>query len=142
MLSIAAISSARGPGYYLDLANLNYYAEGGEPLPLWYGTAARDMRLVGVAEKLHVERVCAGLHPETGEAMVRNADKEDRYVGIDCTFSAPKTVSVAWGMGDDPLRKAIEEKHLAAVKLGSISWSKRRAWRGSGPRGRNTSTRI
>jgi conjugative relaxase-like TrwC/TraI family protein len=114
VLSVAALTG--GPGYYLELANINYYLEGGEPLPLWYGTAARELGLSGVAEREHVERLCAGFHHETGKGLVQNAGKETRNPGQDLTFSAPKSVSVAWAMADSDLRKAIEEKQLAAVR--------------------------
>jgi hypothetical protein len=49
VLSVAALTG--GPGYYLELANINYYLEGGEPLPLWGGTAARELGLAGVARR-------------------------------------------------------------------------------------------
>jgi conjugative relaxase-like TrwC/TraI family protein len=114
MLSVAPL--AGGPGYYLALANVNYYLEGGEPVPLWAGTAAQELGLEGVARREHVERLCSGFHHETGEALVRNAGKDERNPGHDCTFSAPKSVSIAWALGDDELRKAIEQKQLAAVK--------------------------
>jgi conjugative relaxase-like TrwC/TraI family protein len=114
---VSSLAGGRGPGYYLSLANLNYYAEGGEPLPLYFGTVAREMGLFGVEhDRVAIERLCAGFHPETGKALVRNAGKEDRYVGEDCTFSAPKSVSVAFAMADDELRDKIREKHLSAVK--------------------------
>lgn len=115
MLSVAAL--AGGPGYYLELTSLNYYAEGGEPLPLWYGTAATELGLSGIAEKEHVYRLAAGFDPETGEEkLVRNAGKEDRNPGHDLTFSAPKSVSLAWCLGDPELRKAIEQAQLYAVR--------------------------
>lgn len=114
MLSVAPL--AGGPGYYLELASINYYAEGGEPLPLWYGTAAKELGLSGVAEKEHVYRLAAGFDHETGEeGLVRNAGKESRNPGHDLTFSAPKSVSLAWALGDPELRKAIEQAQLHAV---------------------------
>lgn len=117
MLSVASLAAGRGPGYYLELCSLNYYAEGGEPPPLYHGEAARELGLSGVEhDRRVIERLCAGRHPETGEALVRNAGKEGRYVGEDCTFSAPKTVSLAFAMADDHLRDAIRAKHLSAVK--------------------------
>ena len=113
MLSIAPL--AGGPGYYLALANINYYVEGGEPVPLWAGTAARELGLSGIAEREQVERLCSGFHHETEERLVRNAGKEGRNPGHDCTFSAPKSVSVAWALSDDETRKAIEGAQLRAV---------------------------
>lgn len=114
MLSVAPL--AQGPGYYLELANINYYAEGGEPLPTWHGTAARELGLSGVAQREHVERLCSGFHHETEKGLVRNAGTPERNPGHDLTFSAPKSVSVAWAMADEALRKAIGVKHEEAVK--------------------------
>src|SRR4051812_14178660 len=114
VLSVAAL--AQGPGYYLELANINYYAEGGEPLPLWHGTAAKELGLSGTAERSHVERLCSGYHHETEKPLVRNAGTPERNPGHDLTFSCPKSVSVAWAMADPALRKAIEIKQQEAVK--------------------------
>lgn len=114
MLSVASL--AQGPGYYLELANINYYTSGGEPPPTWYGTAAKEFGLEGIAERSHVERLCSGFHHETAEALVRNAGKDARNPGHDLTFSAPKSVSVAWAVADEALRKAIAIKHEEAVK--------------------------
>lgn len=114
MLSVASL--AQGPGYYLELANINYYAGGGEPLPLWHGTVAQELGLSGVAEREHVERLCDGFHHLTAERLVRNAGLPSRNPGHDLTFSAPKSVSVAWAMGDQALRRAIELIHHEAVK--------------------------
>ena len=36
--------------------------------------------------------------------------------GFDCTFSAPKSVSVMWGLGDRGLQKEIEAAHLEAIE--------------------------
>lgn len=114
MLSVAPL--AQGPGYYLELANINYYAEGGEPLPTWHGTAAKEFGLSGTAERSHVERLCSGYHHETEKGLVRNAGTPERNPGHDLTFSAPKSVSVAWAMADEALRKAIGIKHEEAVR--------------------------
>ncbi len=114
MLSISALSG--GPGYYLELANINYYAGGGEPLPLWAGTAAKELGLSGIAEKEHVEKLCAGFHHETGKPLVRNAGKEEKNPGHDLTFSAPKSVSIAWAMADEALRAQIQQAQESAVR--------------------------
>jgi conjugative relaxase-like TrwC/TraI family protein len=91
--------------------------ERGEPMPFWHGQAAALFGLSGVAEKEHVERVCAGFDPhEPTRKLVRNAGKETRNPGHDLTFSAPKSVSCAWSIADPELRRAIEEAHRAAVK--------------------------
>src|SRR5258708_2057477 len=96
---------------------MNYYTLGGEPPPLWAGTAAKELGLSGVAEAEHVRRLCAGFDPETGtQRLVRNAGSEDRNPGHDLTFSCPKSVSAAWALGDDNVRAAIQKAQLSAVK--------------------------
>jgi len=114
VLSVASLT--QGPGYYLELANINYYIEGGEPLPLWHGTAALELGLSGIAQREHVERLCNGFHHESEKALVRNAGQESRNAGHDLTFSCPKSVSVAWATADTLMRKAIETQQLNAVR--------------------------
>lgn len=114
MLSISSLSG--GPGYYLELANINYYSAGGEPLPLWAGTAAKELGLSGIAEKEHVEKLCSGFHHETEKKLVDNAGKEKKNPGHDLTFSAPKSVSIAFAMADESLRAQIQQAQEAAVR--------------------------
>ena len=62
MLSIAPLTG--GPSLLSrKLSNINYYMEGerGEPMPRWHGQAAAEFGLSGMAEREHVERLCAGL---------------------------------------------------------------------------------
>ena len=122
MLSIKAMKGG-GPGYYLEMAQLNYYDPEltGEPPGLWYGKAALEFGLSGEVEREHLERLCEGFHPfEDGKRLVRNAGRHSgrapRDPGFDATFSAPKSVSVAWAMCSDELRAEIERKDLAALK--------------------------
>ena len=62
-------------------------------------------------------RLCAGFDPhDASKRLVRNAGTETRNPGHDLTFSAPKSLSCAWSVADTELRRAIEEKHRAAVK--------------------------
>ena len=86
-------------------------------MPRWHGQAAAEFGLSGMAEREHVERLCAGFDPHDPRLrLVQNAGKETRNPGHDLTFSAPKSVSIAWSLADPELRRAIEEKHRAAVR--------------------------
>ena len=90
-----------------------------EASPCRSGTAwpRPEFGLSGIAEKEHVERLCAGFDPhDPSKRLVRNAGKETRNPGHDLTFSAPKSLSCAWSVADPELKRAIEEKHRAAVK--------------------------
>ena len=102
MLSISALSGG-DQRYYLSLANINYYTEGGEPLGHWYGQCRHEFGLNGVVEREHLERLCEGFDPHDPEQkLVRNAGVVDdekknqvaRKPGDDLTFSMPKSASI------------------------------------------------
>ena len=119
MMSVSALSGG-DHHYYLQLTNINYYTESGEPPGLWYGLAAEEFGLSGVVEKAHLERLCNGFHHETEKRLVQNAGvlegEKARKPGDDMTFSADKTVSALFAIADDDLRDAIRREHDRAVK--------------------------
>src|SRR5574343_409808 len=84
-----------GVDYYNTLAKTEYYA--GQDMD---GDALR--------------RVMSGCTP-TGEKLVQNAGTESMRVGMDLTFSAPKSVSVLWANAPEELREQISHAHAEAV---------------------------
>jgi conjugative relaxase-like TrwC/TraI family protein len=124
VLSISALSGG-DQRYYLSLANINYYTEGGEPPGFWLGQCRHEFGLSGMVEREHLERLCEGFDPHDPEKkLVRNAGVVDdekknqvaRKPGDDLTFSMPKSASVVWAVAPEDLRKAIEAAHHRAVK--------------------------
>jgi conjugative relaxase-like TrwC/TraI family protein len=57
-----------------------------------------------------------GRHPGTGRWLRQAGADGSRGGGIDVTFSAPKSVSVVWGLGDPWQREQIEAVHTRAVE--------------------------
>ncbi|MHB1539451.1 MAG: MobF family relaxase [Solirubrobacteraceae bacterium] len=57
-----------------------------------------------------------GRHPDTGRWLRPEGAGGGRGGGIDVTFSAPKSVSIVWALGDPWQRKQIEAAHAAAVE--------------------------
>ena len=57
-----------------------------------------------------------GRHPRTGGWLRAEGAGGGRGGGIDLTFSAPKSVSVTWALGDEQERREIEAAHAAAVR--------------------------
>ena len=55
-----------------------------------------------------------GRHPRSGR-WLREGANGARGGGIDLTFSAPKSVSAVWALGDESQRREIEAAHAAAV---------------------------
>ncbi len=56
-----------------------------------------------------------GRHPRGGGWLRRAGADGSRGGGIDVTFSAPKSVSVTWALGDESRRIEIEQAHASAV---------------------------
>jgi Ti-type conjugative transfer relaxase TraA len=123
MLSISARhAEAGGIRAYLegerDGANHNaddYYTEGGGTAGRWLGSGAQALGLSGNVEPQTFDRLAAGFHPQTGEAIVQRAGESHRS-GWDLTFSAPKSVSIVWGLAEREQREAIERAHVHAVE--------------------------
>ena len=86
-------------------ARARYYAhDTGEHLhaSAWFGRGAEALGLTGRVRTRDFERVLRGEVPGTDVVLRRNRDGTDEHrTGWDMTFSAPKSVSVAWGVQGD-----------------------------------------
>lgn len=117
MLSISAV---KGVKYYLDLSQGDYYLKGGEPPGHWLGRGASLLGLSGEVEREKLEELSGGFHPFSGEKLVQNAGRTSgrgHHPGWDFTFSAPKSVSLAWALSDPATREAITAAHEKAVRF-------------------------
>src|SRR4051812_25470239 len=125
MLSIGKLAVGQA-GYYLEQAHgsvtragavrsgvEDYYLGGPEAVGVWTGDGARALGLGGEVDAVRLDRVLAGEHPASGDLLGRVV--AGRVPGFDLTFSAPKSVSVLFGIGDDALRGAIRDAHDEAV---------------------------
>ncbi len=123
MLSISSrTASASGIRAYLegerDGANRgpeDYYTESGHAPGQWLGSGAEALGLNGNVGEQAFDHLAAGFHPGSGEALVQRAGDAHRP-GWDMTFSAPKSVSVVWGIAEREQREAIERAHTHAVE--------------------------
>jgi conjugative relaxase-like TrwC/TraI family protein len=91
----------------------DYCLRGLEAPGTWVGSGTRALGLGGTVDALRLDRVLSGCAPASGEAFGRVVPR--RVPGFDLTFSAPKSVSVLFGVGDDELRRAIQDAHDVAV---------------------------
>lgn len=118
MLSIGAMSSGRA-GYYLGLAQEDYYVKGGEPPGKWFGRGAEALGLQGTVEPAALYNLFAGLSPSGDEDLIqrqRHDQKAEHRPGWDLTFSAPKSVSVLWSQASPEKRLLIQSAHDEAVR--------------------------
>jgi len=86
----------------------DYYAQGSEATPSrWLGSAARELGLHGAVKREDHLKTLQGFDPRDGAALVQKAGENRRYA-IDLTFSAPKSVSILWAVGNEDVKKGIE----------------------------------
>jgi conjugative relaxase-like TrwC/TraI family protein len=110
---VNSLKGADAGGYYTERLP-SYYLDGGEPPGRWWGQATDRLDLHGQIDPEAFLAVMAGKDPATGEHLGRRFG-EGSVRGYDATFSAPKSVSVLWGLGDDRIRSQVAEAHDMAV---------------------------
>ncbi len=123
MLSIGKIAAGHAsPAYYVDQVadgREDYYTGAGEAQGQWHGQGAADSGLHG---EVDTDAFLAMLAPKTAQQSV---------MGYDLTFSAPKSVSILYGVGDSELSGKVRDAHDFAVEqaLGYLerhaTWTRR-----------------
>ncbi len=116
MLSIGKLGQGQ-ESYYLEAVAQgaeDYYTRAGEPPGRWMGSAARELGIGGEVESDGLRWALDGAHPRRGEPLAAHRGGS-RIPGFDLTFSAPKSVSVLYGLGDDALATHICGAHETAV---------------------------
>ena len=118
MMSFKSISSSsQASTYYESLATEDYYELGGEPAGYWLGQLQSAMHLNNEVRVGELGKILQGYHPTTGEGLASNAG-EGHKSGWDMTFSAPKSLSVAWALADAETKAAIQNAQKKAVEAG------------------------
>jgi len=114
----------------------DHFADEGAP-GHWRGRGAAVQGLVGEVTVQDFAGVALAVSRD-GRRLAQGAGKLSRRAGWDLVFSSPKSVSVAWGLGDDRVREAIGRAHGDAVDraLGYVETEARvvRSRRGKGGR--------
>jgi len=94
----------------------DYYSQGSEATPSrWLGSASADLGLGNQVKREDILQTMQGLDPRSGEALVQKNGENRRYA-FDLTFSAPKSVSIAWAVGGEEVKRGIEAAQDRAVE--------------------------
>lgn len=110
---VNSLKGADAGRYYTERLS-SYYLVGEEPPGRWWGQATDRLDLHGQVDPKAFLAVMAGHDPTTGVDLGRRYG-DGSVRGYDATFSAPKSVSVLWGLGDDRIRSQVAEAHDMAV---------------------------
>ena len=104
-----------GAGRYYTERLPSYYLDGDEPAGHWWGRGAGLLGLDGEVDANAFIAVLAGKNPTTSRDLGRRYGEES-VRGYDATFSAPKSVSVLFGVGEPQVRRQVVEAHDRAVE--------------------------
>ncbi len=110
---VTTLKGAEAGRYYTERLP-SYYLDGDEPPGRWWGRAADRLGLDGEVDADGFLSLMAGEDPATGEHLGRRFGDES-VRGYDATFSAPKSVSVLFALGDTEVRGQVVEAHERAV---------------------------
>ncbi len=130
VVTASSIGAAKGGGYarYLEGKTVQpergdyYLAPGGEPVqaPGRWLASADTLAQLGIQGSVidgpDFIALMEGRHPRDGGWLRQAGADGSRGGGIDVTFSAPKSVSVTWALGDAHERGVIEQAHRTAVE--------------------------
>ena len=131
VMTAASIGASRGGGYarYLESKTVEpergdyYLTPDGEMVQApgrWLADAETLERLgvqaAGPVDGADFIALMEGHHPGTGRWLRPEGAGGGRGGGIDVTFSAPKSVSTVWALGDPWQREQIEQAHARAVE--------------------------
>lgn len=122
MLSIDKLDADADPAaYYLEALARgaeDYYLTADEAPGRWVGQGSSLLGLAGQVEPDDLRAVLRGDDPRTGQHL----GTERTVAGFDLTLSAPKSVSVLWGLGDRRVAAAVVAAHAKRSTPPSPTW--------------------
>jgi conjugative relaxase-like TrwC/TraI family protein len=127
VLSIGKLGQGQAD-YYLEAVAQgieDYYTGTGEAPGRWVGAASAELKMDGEVDDDGLHAALEGADPRTGDPLTAGRSGP-RVPGFDLTFSAPKSVSVAFGLGDERTSAAVRDAHDAAVHA-ALDYVERRA---------------
>ncbi|HUP75541.1 MAG TPA: MobF family relaxase [Acidimicrobiales bacterium] len=101
--------------YYVDQVAQgieDYYAGAGEAPGRWLASS-HQLGLDGDVDPAQLRAVLQGHDPTDAYKLVNTSNR--KIAGFDLTFSAPKSVSVLWALGDPGVNLAVADAHQRAV---------------------------
>jgi conjugative relaxase-like TrwC/TraI family protein len=117
VLSIGKLAVGQQEYYLRSVADgvEEYYLGSGEAPGRWLGGGAQRLRLSGQVTGESLAAVLDGKEPATGSALWKSS--RPRLPGWDLTFSTPKSVSLLYALGPEPVRRIAVQAHDYAVSV-------------------------
>lgn len=104
--------------YYLQsvaAGREEYYTGSGEAPGHWLGAGADELGLTGEVAPDDLRAVLAGMEPGGRVLTAGRVDPARRVTGFDLTWSAPKSVSLLYALGDSGVGDTVRRVHGQAI---------------------------
>ena len=117
VLSIGKLAAGQQDYYLRSVADgvEEYYLGSGEAPGRWLGRGAQRLQLSGQVTGESLAALLEGKDPATGSPLWKSP--RARLPGWDLTFSAPKSVSLLYALGPEPVRRIAVQAHDIAVAV-------------------------
>jgi len=117
VLSIGKMVARSGEYYIATVANgrEEYYTGLGESPGFWLGEGSRRLGLEGSVNPDDLRQVLAGVSPGGEVLTAGRVDEAKRVAGFDLTWSAPKSVSLLFGLSDPAVAAVVRGVHEDSV---------------------------
>ena len=138
MLTIGKLGRGQ-EAYYLDKVAggaEDYYSGEGEAAGYFLGDVAEELGLQGTVDPEQLRAMLTGNNPVDGSPLLsrQGVRGEGPVPGFDLTFSAPKSVSLTWALGDIATASGVIAAHEQSVKAALDYLQRQACWtrRGAG----------
>jgi conjugative relaxase-like TrwC/TraI family protein len=138
MLSIGKLGKGQERYYLGKVAEgaEDYYSGEGEEAGQWTGDAAARLGLEGEVGEDQLVAILTGRNPVDGLPLLGTSGvpASGSVPGFDLTFSAPKSVSLLWGLGRTDIAVEVKAAHREAVQTALAYMQREACWtrRGAG----------
>lgn len=114
---VATWNPAASAGYYTKQTAYYTHGEGVEGPGYWFAPAC-DFDLIDHSQvnPEAFENLFAGVDRNGNLLLSNSGNRIDRVAAFDITFSAPRSISLLWALGDKATREAVERAHTEAVR--------------------------
>lgn len=132
---VATWNPAAASTYYTRQRETEYYAGSGEPPGIWYAPA-EDFGLVdgSSVDRATFDRLYHALDANGAPLLDQIRRHKERTPAFDITLSAPRSVSLVWGLGSYATKRLVEAAQQKAVRATLAMLEREATW---ARRGRN-----
>ena len=140
MLTIGKLGRGQERYYLQKVAEgaEDYYSGEGEAQGYWLGDAAEDLGLQNLVNPEQLTAMLTGRNPVDGSPLLsmQGVRGDGPVPGFDLTFSAPKSVSLTWALGDEATASEVLAAHRLSVEAALGYLQREGCWTRRGAGGR------